>query len=273
MADRPEHEDYLRRLADTRGDLLELAPAALALAALDHADVALDPYIAHLDELAAAATQAGAAGDAPPQALARTFCERFDYRGDSETYDDTQNADLIRVIRRRRGLPVALGILYLHAARAQGWPAVGLNFPMHFLIRIDAAGRRQVIDPFHDGRALAADGIRRLLKRVAGDDAELERGHFDAVDDRQVLLRLQNNIKSRAVRGGDYARAHEIVRRMLLFAPDHVPLWRDASVTSFQVGQVQRAVKLAEAYFERAPDSATRNDAARLLQRLQRNLN
>ena len=76
-----------------------------------------------------ATTQASAAGDAPPRALARTFCERFDYRGDSETYDDTQNADLIRVIRRRRGLPVALGILYLHAARAQGWPAVGLNFP------------------------------------------------------------------------------------------------------------------------------------------------
>ena len=59
MADRPEHEDHLRRLADTQGDLLELAPAALALAALDHADVALDPYIAHLDELAAATAQAG----------------------------------------------------------------------------------------------------------------------------------------------------------------------------------------------------------------------
>ena len=54
MADRPEHEDTLRRLADTQGDLLELAPAALALAALDHAGEALDPYIAHLDELAAA---------------------------------------------------------------------------------------------------------------------------------------------------------------------------------------------------------------------------
>ena len=168
---------------------------------------------------------------------------------------------------------MALGILYLDVARAQGWRSVGLNFPMHFLIRIDAAGGREVIDPFHDGRSLAAEEMRRLLKRLAGDDAELERGYFDAVDDRQVLLRLQNNIKSRAVRSGDFARAHEIVRRMLLFAPDHVPLWRDASVTSFQVGQVKRAVKLAEAYFERAPDSATRNDAARLLQRFQRNLN
>ncbi len=273
MADQAEHEEYLKQLADSSGEFIELAPAALALAALDHAGEPLDPYLAHLDELAAATALAAADGDPPPRALARTFCERFDYRGDSETYEDTQNADLIRVIRRRRGLPVALCILYLHAARAQGWQAVGLNFPMHFLIRIDAEGSREVIDPFHDGRSLTADEIRRLLKRVTGDDAELERSYFDAVDDRQVLLRLQNNIKSRAVRDGDFTRAHEIVRRMLLFAPDHIPLWRDASVTSFQVGEVQRAVKLAEAYFERAPDSATRNDAARLLQRLQRNLN
>ena len=42
MADRREHEDALRRLADSRGELFELAPAALALAALDHAEVALD---------------------------------------------------------------------------------------------------------------------------------------------------------------------------------------------------------------------------------------
>ena len=273
MAELAEPETYLEELASAPDEGLDLAPAALALAALDHEGVALDPYLAHLDELVLETAQTVAAGDAPAESLARTFCERFDYRGDSETYEDTQNADLIRVIRRRRGLPVALSILYMHAARAQGWRAVGLNFPMHFLIRLDAGDNREIIDPFHDGRTLEADEIRRLLKRVAGDDAELERGYFDAVDDRQVLLRLQNNIKSRAIRDGDFSRAHEIVRRMLLFAPDHVPLWRDASVTSFQVGEVQRAVKLAETYFERAPDSATRNDAARLLQRLQRNLN
>ncbi len=271
--DQGEHEDYLKELATAPGEIIDLAPAALALAALDHGGEALDPYLAHLDELASETQQAAVAGDPPARALAHTFCERFDYRGDSETYEDTQNADLIRVIRRRRGLPVALSILYIHAARAQGWQAAGLNFPMHFLIRLDADGDRQVIDPFHDGRSLEADELRELLKRVAGDDAELERGYFDAVDDRQVLLRLQNNIKSRAIRDGDFNRAHEIVGRMLLFAPDHVPLWRDASVTSFQVGEVRRAVKLAETYFERAPDSATRNDAARLLQRLQRNLN
>ena len=44
----------------------------------------------------------------------------FRYRGDEETYDDLDNANLMRVIERRKGLPVALGILYLYAARSQG---------------------------------------------------------------------------------------------------------------------------------------------------------
>ena len=41
------------------------------------------------------------------------------YSGDELSYDDLQNANLMRVVDRRKGPPVALGILYIHAARAQ----------------------------------------------------------------------------------------------------------------------------------------------------------
>ena len=54
----------------------------------------------------------------------------------ASTYDDPQNADLMAVIDRRRGLPVALGILYIHAARAAGLEASGLNTPDHFLLQL-----------------------------------------------------------------------------------------------------------------------------------------
>ena len=58
------------------------------------------------------------------------------YDGDRLNYDDPGNADFMSVIDRRRGLPVALGILYLHrAARAAGFQAMGLNTPGHFLLR------------------------------------------------------------------------------------------------------------------------------------------
>ena len=84
---------------------------------------------------------------ASPEQLAEIVARSYAYRGDSDTYDDLQNADLVRVIERRKGLPVALSILYLHVARAQGWDAEGLAFPAHFLIRVGIDGARHVSIP------------------------------------------------------------------------------------------------------------------------------
>src|SRR5262245_59808717 len=124
---------------------------------------------------------------AAAERLADVIARAYGYRGDSVTYDDLQNADLARVIERRQGLPVALSILYLHVARAQGWDAEGLAFPGHFLIRVAIDGARHVIDPFHDGAVRHAAQLRDLVRRVLGPDAELQPGHFDAVSDRDVL--------------------------------------------------------------------------------------
>src|SRR3546814_4700292 len=125
--------------------------------------------------------------------------ERYGYRGDGETYDDMVNANLMRVIDRRRGLPVALGILYLHGARAQGWAICGLNFPGHFLLRLDLGAERSIIDPFNGGQTRDAVALRALLKGMAGENAELRPEHTRPVGCRDVLLRLQNNIKLRYV--------------------------------------------------------------------------
>src|SRR4029077_16348765 len=132
------------------------------------------------------------------QVLSEVICGEFRYCGDEETYDDLDNANLMRVIERRKGLPVALGILYLTVARSQGWAAAGLNFPGHFLIRLESRdGRRAIIDPFHEGRVLETPASRQLLKVVSGQAGELEASHYKAVSNRDILLRLQNNVKTR----------------------------------------------------------------------------
>ena len=93
--------------------------------------------------------------------------------GDELTYDDVQNANLMRVVDRRKGLPVALGILYLHAARAQGWDSVGLGFPRTFPHPSGEGPERLILDPFHNGRICDAAGMRELLKAMSGQDVEL----------------------------------------------------------------------------------------------------
>ena len=85
------------------------------------------------------------------------------------TYDDLANANLISVIQRRRGLPVALGIIWLHTARAAGWGAHGVDFPAHFLVALEGKSVQAVIDVFGGGVTLDARDLRVLLKRVEGE--------------------------------------------------------------------------------------------------------
>ncbi|MCG8648368.1 MAG: transglutaminase-like domain-containing protein, partial [Pirellulales bacterium] len=149
--------DHLGSLDDM--DDFDPAIAAIAFASFDRPGVSTERYTAHLDELAASLIEADMDGlvDAALRAehLQKVLAGEFGYFGDDLTYDDLQNANIMRVIDRRRGLPVALGILYIAAAQRAGWPAFGLNFPGHFLIRVDGGGGgegRAILDPFNGGR-------------------------------------------------------------------------------------------------------------------------
>src|SRR5262249_29375802 len=158
MSDLPDGYDlnqcerFLRELGADPSPVLPIAEAALALAAFERPRVALGRYREHLEALGRdIGRHPGAAGpiEARVRALNEIILLKHGYGGDELTYDDIQNANLMRVVDRRKGLPVALGILYLHGARAQGWDAVGLGFPGHFLIRLSDGADRLTLNPFH----------------------------------------------------------------------------------------------------------------------------
>lgn len=271
---RGEAEAALGALATQPDHAIDVGEAALALAVLGPRAIDPAPYRRHLSEIATAVGNSGATSlGGRIEALNEAILGTFGYHGDTLTYDDLDNADLARVIDRRKGLPVALGILYLHAARARGWSAAGLGFPGHFLIRLEFGGESAVVDPFHDGRVLDAAGLRELLKATLGLDAELEPAHWRSVTNRDVLIRLQNNIKARCVERGDVARALGAVEAMLLFAPDVPHLWRDAGALNVELGNLGAAVRALEACVARSADGSDRDEAERLLSGIRRRLN
>lgn len=276
MIERSEIEDRLRRVGAQDDAAVDVAHAALDLAALDRPGVALARYRDHLQRLAAEVAEAarGAADvDGRVAALKAVLFERHDYRGDTLTYDDMQNANLMRVIDRRKGLPVALGILCLHAARAQGWDMVGLNFPSHFLVRLASNGRRAILDPFHRGQVMDAGGLRALLKHLAGEGAELDRDHTRPVGNRAILLRLQNNIKTRALLNKDVTRAVGVLRGMVLFAPGYAPAWRELGYLLAHEDNLRDAIAALGRYIAIADDSRQRHAAAVYIQKLETRLN
>jgi regulator of sirC expression with transglutaminase-like and TPR domain len=194
------------------------------------------------------------------EALAGLIAGRYGYAGDAETYDDLANANMIRVTERRRGLPVALGIIWLHVARAAGWGAHGVDFPAHFLIALEGKGTQAVIDMFAGGVTLDARDLRVLLKRVEGEKAELRPGLLRPMNARRVLLRLQNNITSRRLQAGDLSGALTCTEDMLRIAPDHAELWRQAAVMNQRLDRVSAALRCFERFLLLVPegDAASR---------------
>lgn len=264
--------DFLRQLGEEGDGPHDIARAALMLAALDHAGRSLRPYEDHLAEIAEAAAQEmnllPYAQDGA-RALATIMAGRFGYDGDRLSYDDPRNADLIAVMDRRRGLPVALGILYIHAARAGGFEAEGLTSPGHFLLRMSKRGGEAVIDPFNGGASI--DRERLASPPVMG----AEEGNLtDPITDIEVLLRLANNLRLRVIQAGDRMRALEVVKRMVLIAPRRGELWLDLARMNEQTGALGAAQKAYEACLALAnPGAAIHNEAALGLHGLKRRLN
>lgn len=267
---------FLRELGEINAPVMPIADAALALASFDRPRVGLARYSRHLHTLAQdVGRRAGSAAtlEAHASALNEIMILKHGYTGDELTYDDLQNANLMRVIDRRRGLPVALGILYLDVARAQGWEASGLGFPGHFLVRLSDGAARIILDPFHGGRILDASALRELLKAIAGQDVELSPDHYAPVPDREVLLRLQNNLKSRLLQGRRYEEAVRVIETMRMLAPDLADLSREAGVIHAQLGNMKAAVRSIEEFIAGAPDGEARHEAAVVLQQLKAKLN
>lgn len=273
-----------RAALDAAGQLqdeeIDIASVALQLARIDAPEADWRAAAETLTAIARAAVQAAAAdphadaGDLGRRraVLAQLVHGAFGFRGDTETYEDMANANLLRVLERRRGLPVALGILWLHAAEAAGWAAHGVDFPGHFLVAL--AGRGQVVvDVFSGGEPLDARALRALLKRFAGDSAELGPSTLAPMGRRAVLLRLQNNIKVRRLRDNDLAGAVACTEDMLRIAPEAAALWREAGLMHQRLGHINAAIGCLERFLALAPDGAQAGRVRGLLEELRQRLN
>ena len=278
MSGRTPSEEFLLRIGDGPEREFDIARAALHLAALSRSRPDIAPFETHLAQLGQELSETFAASDeksltAAAYALSNVLAVLNDYRGDDQTYDDLQNADLMNVIERRKGLPVALGILYIHSARTQGWRAYGLNFPGHFLVALEKNGERAIIDPFHEGVSRTPSELRELLKLVAGPDAELSAEIYAPVTDRAVLLRLQSNIRLRLVQMRSFEKAVRIVESMLLFAPGQSEIWRDLGMLNLQLGNLSTSIQAFESSITCENIDSRRQETTALLQALQRRMN
>ena len=241
---REEAERVLSMAGETIDGAFPLLEAAIACAI--HDIPFRDPAAVHaLAEAAATRLAERLQAESPDEALAETLSGDLRLNGDLLHFDDPANTDVIDVAERRRGISATLGIFYLHAARKCGLKADGVDFPNHFLLRVDTDEGPVALDPFSQGRlVLPSELTRRALRAgLTPDVADRLDVLMAAVSDRQVLIRLQNLLFVRAVASGDFEAAERsALRRALLDPEDHRP-WIDVASAREKQGALSGALE------------------------------
>ena len=278
MIDRPAEIAELKAAGRAPEEVLDIGALSLALAAVANPEARREPYLRHLKKLSAevAAYVGGYRGPVPlplrHEALVQVIHKRYGYVGTEDCFDDIEAANLMWVIDRRRGLPVAIGILYIHAAWHMGWPVAGVDFPGRFLIRLDADDGRLIFDAFECGKTLTAPDLRKVLKAMAGPDAELDPMHYQKAGPRAVLLRLQNNIKIRQLSAQRPGAALKTLETMVALAPNDAALWREMGILHARLHQLPAAISALEECMSHESSEKTRYQTSALLQELRSRL-
>lgn len=254
-AGRPAARAHLTRLG-LEGGGVGLAETALAFAALH----GRPGDAARLDRLAD-----GLDGINGAEARARALAGRL---GRFHLCED-EAPQFSEVLERGAGSATALAILWLEVAWRAGWEAEALAFPGMLPVRLtDATGHRAIADPAAHGRLLQAADLRAALKAVEGAAAELRPQHFASLDNRDILLRLQTDVKMKALLAGHVAEAVAVVEGVLAFAPDEAALWREAGMMHLRLDNVAAAIAALEQFAVRTANGTARRRTQQLLQDL-----
>jgi regulator of sirC expression with transglutaminase-like and TPR domain len=233
---------------------IELDLAALEIAALDHPDTDPSPYLNLLEQMTERLRAEAPASPTPKEqaaVLAGVLAGEFGFEGDRETYDDPANADMFSVIDRRRGLPIALAILYVALARRLEWTAHVLGLPGHVLAGI---GRHPmvVIDPFNAGVIIPTQPAAMA----------------PLMPNRAVLARLLMNQASRAEQAQQLGRALVVLERITTVAPEYSEAWWERARLELAAGNTAAAREHLSSMLETTRDPDLRRRAHRALESL-----
>lgn len=235
--------------------------AALALSQIDHPQSDVNEYLALLEAIEDRLCEEGrSASRASEQAivLAEVLNHEYGFVGDLEAYDAPVNADFIRVLDRRQGLPISLAILYVAMARRAGWVAHVLNGPGHVLVQIGESNP-VIIDPFNRGRQVDAEQVASLYRNHLVDAKLDGKVLLAQMTNREILARLLFNQAVRAEQDKDFLRAMAVYDRITRVAPQALDAWHHLARLQVASGDADAARASLFAMSELTRDKAARS--------------
>lgn len=265
--------------SDEQFPLLE---ACASLAQDEYPELDVQQVLGDMDQLQAR-LQRRLAADAPPlhrlRMLNQFFYRELGFGGNVNNYYDPDNSYLNAVLRTRMGIPISLAVLWMELAQGLHLQVRGINFPGHFLVKVNLPKGQVVIDPFA-GQSLSRE---ELVERLApykqqqqaehGEDFEVPLGlYLQSAKPRDILARMLRNLKEIHRSQSDAQRLLAVQNRLVVLLPEAWSEYRDRGLTHADLGNTDEAVLDLEKYLvfaDEPQDTAVIADRVSALRRAQ----
>jgi regulator of sirC expression with transglutaminase-like and TPR domain len=240
---------------------LNLAEAALLIAADEYPDLDVDDYLHRLDDLAGSVRSAlpeEAGLEETVVALNNFLFVEQGFTGNADDYYDPRNSFLNDVLDRRLGIPITLSILYMEIGQRLGLPFEGVSFPGHFLVKCATNEGDVVLDPFWGGVPLSEDDLRDRLEETCGKPQAASAPLaplLSTAGKKEILIRMLRNLKGVYLKREEWLKALGTINRILQIQSDIPEELRDRGRLYDRLECFQPAVADFSRYLVLAPSA------------------
>ena len=240
---------------------LPLTEAALSLAQDAYPDLDMQATLAEIDELVVRARRRmpdDASVEHKVDALNRYFFRELGFSSNLNDYYDPDNSHLNVVLRRRRGIPISLAVIYLEMAEQLGLPVRGVSFPGHFLLRVATPGQDLMLDPTTGQTLSEAQMVEMLepyVQRVGESIGSALRVLLQPATRREIVARMLRNLKGTYLQTERWQRLLAVQQRLVIALPNSIEEVRDRGFAYARLDYLRPALEDLQRYIEVRPDA------------------
>lgn len=243
---------------DCADEQIDLAKSALYFAKAEYPDLDVENYLEIIDAIALE-IEFQLPSERYPLKVIQTINDHLynylQFQGNKENYYDPENSFLNRVIERQLGIPISLSVVYLAIAKRLNFPMVGIGMPGHFLIRPEFEEAGIFVDAFNRGEILFEHDCQAKLQETYQQPVELDPSWLEPVSNKQILVRMLNNLKFIYLHRRELNKALSIISSIVKISPENVTEIRDRGLLYYQINRWSEAIIDLEYFLKVSPHS------------------
>lgn len=133
--------------------------------------------------------------------------EEMQFAGNTDDYYGPDNSYVPIILDAKRGLPIAMALIYKDVMDRLGVVVHGVNAPAHFLVAVETRDRTvkgdyMLVDPFNAGRILTTDEAFDMIEFMIGQSLPDHQRVLPIASHRLWLGRMLANLHAEFLRQG-----------------------------------------------------------------------